>query len=71
MVPVAEHHDGFAMYKSDFSRWTAAEMGPCRDVVGEIKQAVEEAGMVFGASSHRAEHWFFFGGARRLSLIHI
>ena len=65
VVPVAEHHDGFAMYKSDFSRWTAAEMGPCRDVVGEIKQAVEEAGMVFGASSHRAEHWFFFGGARR------
>lgn len=59
VVPVAEHHDGFQMYRSEISHWNAAEMGPGRDVLGELKKAVEEKGMTLGASSHRMEHWFF------------
>ncbi len=62
VVPVAEHHDGFQMYASALSRWNAAEMGPKRDVLGELAAAVREAGMVFGLSSHRAEHWWFMNG---------
>ncbi|GAA4267021.1 alpha-L-fucosidase [Frondihabitans peucedani] len=62
VVPVAEHHDGFPMYDCSFTRWNAAAMGPQRDVVGELAQAVRAQSMVFGASSHRAEHWFFFNG---------
>jgi len=65
VVPVAEHHDGFAMYDSEFSRWTAARRGPCRDVVGELARAVRAQSMVFGVSSHRAEHWWFFHGGMR------
>ncbi len=61
VVPVAEHHDGFAMYKSAFSKWTAAEKGPKRDVIEGLRQAAREGGMTFGVSSHRAEHWFFLG----------
>ncbi len=64
VVPVAEHHDGFAMYKSDMSHWNAAEMGPKRDIAGELKAAVEKAGMLYGASSHRAEHYWFMGPGR-------
>ncbi|HEY9075970.1 MAG TPA: alpha-L-fucosidase [Anaerolineaceae bacterium] len=64
VVPVAEHHDGFAMYASAFSRWTAAQMGPKRDLIGELAQAVRAEGMVFGLSSHRAEHWWFMNGGR-------
>ena len=64
VVPVAEHHDGFAMYDCSFSRWTAAKMGPKRDVVGELAEAVRREGMVFGLSSHRAEHWWFMNGGR-------
>ncbi|HEX3231912.1 MAG TPA: alpha-L-fucosidase, partial [Pyrinomonadaceae bacterium] len=36
VVPVAEHHDGFAMYDSGVSDWTAAKMGPHRDIIGEL-----------------------------------
>ena len=64
VVPVAEHHDGFAMYDSALSRWTAAKMGPQRDVIGELAAAVRARGLVFGVSSHRAEHWWFMNGGR-------
>ena len=65
VVPVAEHHDGFAMYKTQRSRWNAAAIGPRRDVFGELTRAVDQAWMVPGASSHRAEHWFFMNGGSR------
>lgn len=64
VVPVAEHHDGFQMYASDISDWNAAEMGPCRNIVGELKQALEEKGMVFCTSTHRAEHFWFMGNGK-------
>lgn len=61
VVPVAEHHDGFQMYKSDISHWNAYEMGPCHDVLGELSEKLKEKGIQNGASSHRVEHWFFMG----------
>ena len=64
VVPVAEHHDGFAMYDCSTSRWTSVHMGPQRDIVGELAQAVRARGMVFGVSTHRAEHWWFMNGGR-------
>src|SRR5215471_18261146 len=66
VVPVAEHHDGFAMYDSGLSDWTAAKMGPRRDVIGELAKAVRAAGLHFGASSHRVEHNFFLGVGRQI-----
>ena len=65
VVPVAEHHDGFAMYDCSFSRWTSAKMGPKRDLTGELATAVRKQGLVFGISTHRAEHWFFMDGGKK------
>ncbi|MFH1570531.1 MAG: alpha-L-fucosidase [Gemmatimonadota bacterium] len=65
VVPVAEHHDGFAMYDTALSRWSAAQMGPKRDVLGELATAVRRQWLVPGCSSHRAEHWWFFDGGMR------
>lgn len=65
VVPVAEHHDGFAMYDSGFSDWCATRMGPRRDLIGELAEAVRGEGLVFGLSSHRAEHWWFMDGGRQ------
>lgn len=64
VMPVLEHHDGFAMYDTAFNRWNAKEMGPCRDVAGEIKTACEKEELTFCASSHRAEHYFFMNMGR-------
>jgi alpha-L-fucosidase len=64
IVPVAEHHDGFPMYATPLTRWNAAEKGPRRDVLGELSAAARAAGLHFGVSSHRAEHWWFMGGGR-------
>ena len=62
VVPVAEHHDGFAMYRSELNPWNATAMGPKQDVIGELSRAVRERAMVFGLSTHRAENWWFFNG---------
>lgn len=61
VIPVAEHHDGFQMYKSELSHWNAAEMGPCRDTTAELQEALKARGIPMGVSSHRFEHWFFLG----------
>ena len=65
VVPVAEHHDGFVMFDTGLSRWNAARMGPRRDVVKELSDAVRAQSMVAGASTHRAEHWWFFNGGMK------
>lgn len=66
VTPVGEHHDGFQMYDSNFSQWNAVKMGPGRDILGELKQEIEAAGMTFCTSSHRAEHWWFFNFGREI-----
>lgn len=61
IFPVAEHHDGFQMYRSDISKYNTWDMGPHRDILGELKEASEEENITFCTSSHRAEHWWFMG----------
>jgi alpha-L-fucosidase len=56
VVPVAEHHDGFAMWDSDITPWCAGKMGPKRDLTGELAKAVRKQNLIFGVSSHRMEH---------------
>lgn len=64
VIPVAEHHDGFPMYDTALSDWSAAKMGPRRDIIGDLAKAIRAEGLHFGASSHRAEHYWFLDGGR-------
>lgn len=66
VVPVAEHHDGFAMYDSALTKWDAKDMGPHRDLIGDLAAAVRREGLVFGLSNHRIENWNFMYPANGL-----
>ena len=54
VVPTSKHHEGFALWPSaEASRtwgrpWNAAEIGPKRDLLGELATATRERGLKFG-----------------------
>ncbi|TWU42787.1 alpha-L-fucosidase [Novipirellula artificiosorum] len=58
--PVGEHADGFSMWDSKVNEWNAASKGPRRDVVAEMKKAVEKRGLKFLVSMHHSWHWGWF-----------
>ncbi len=54
--PVAEHHDGFAMWDSEITPWNVMDMGPKRDVTGEIEKAIRGKGMKLITAFHHAKN---------------
>jgi alpha-L-fucosidase len=54
--PVAEHHDGFSMWDSDATPWNAADMGPKRDVTGELKKAFTARDLKLITTFHHARN---------------
>ncbi len=58
--PVAEHHDGFSMWNSKINGWNAFNMGPKRDIVGELSSAMRAEDMRFIIALHHAEQWWFY-----------
>ena len=60
VVLTAEHHDGWANWDSDLTPWNAADMGPKRDLVGDLGKAVRKRGLKYAPSYHRERHSGFF-----------
>jgi alpha-L-fucosidase len=58
-MPTAEHHDGFSLWDSAVNPYNAAQMGPKRDLIGEMAVASRKAGLKFGVCSHNMEHYTF------------
>ena len=54
--PVAEHHDGFAMWDSAVTPWNSADRGPKRDIMGEIAAAARQRDMKVVATFHHARN---------------
>ncbi len=49
VVLVSKHHDGYALWPSAYSPgWNSAEVGPGRDLVGDLTEAVRAAGLRMG-----------------------
>lgn len=49
---VAQHHDGFAMWNSKINPWNASEMGPKRDVLGQLFGELKKNDMKTIATFH-------------------
>lgn len=56
---VAEHHDGFSMWDSDYTPFSAAKMGPKRDLVGELSEAIKKRGMKLFLSLHHENNYTY------------
>lgn len=58
----AEHADGFAMWDTHFDEFNAMEMGPHRDILGEMFRAIQKQGMKTVATFHERPKDFFDAG---------
>ncbi|HPR82295.1 MAG TPA: alpha-L-fucosidase [Pontiellaceae bacterium] len=58
--PVAVHHDNFMMWDSKLTRWTSVNMGPHRDITGELEKAIRARGMKFITTFHHGFAWRYF-----------
>ncbi len=54
--PVAQHHDGFAMWDSEVNPWNAADMGPKKDITGEMLTALKKRNIKTMTSFHHARN---------------
>lgn len=54
---VGEHHDGFSMWASKLTPFNAKDMGPHRDVVGELEKAIRQRHMYFFISMHHSHNY--------------
>jgi len=52
--PVAEHHDGFSMWASKVNRWNVGNMGPKRDIAGELIRELRKRDLRIVTSFHHA-----------------
>jgi alpha-L-fucosidase len=52
--PVAEHHDGFSMWASTVNRWNVGNMGPKRDIGGELIRELRQRDLKIITSFHHA-----------------
>lgn len=60
--PVAMHHDNFAMWDSEVTRWNVKDFTGI-DVTGELKKSIEGQGLKFLTSFHHAFTWVYYANA--------
>ena len=60
IVPVAEMHDGYAMYASKHTRWNVVDVGPEKDVMRLLVDEARAKDLKVGLSSHFAWNREFY-----------
>ena len=54
--PVAQHHDGFAMWDSEVNPWNSMDKGPKRDITGEMATALRKRDIKLITTFHHARN---------------
>ena len=58
MVITSKHHDGFALFDSEVSKFNAVDGSPFgRDIIRELENACKKAGIAFGVYYSHALDW--------------
>ncbi len=65
VVLVSKHHDGFALWPSKYNRnWNSMDIGPKRDIVGELSKAIRKTDLKMGLYyslpewNHPLHYWY-------------
>ncbi len=64
--PGAEHHDGFALWDTDYDEWNAMDMGPEIDIVGTLIEALKKQGLKTCIAWHNWRTYITYDTGRRL-----
>ncbi len=64
--PAAEHHDGFALWDTEFDEWNSVDMGPGIDIVGTLVEALKKQGLKTSVAIHNWRTYITYDTGRRL-----
>ena len=64
--PGAEHHDGFALWDTEFDEWNSVDMGPGIDIVGTLIEACRKEGLKTSVAIHNWRTYITYDTGRRL-----
>jgi alpha-L-fucosidase len=59
-VALANHHDNFDNYNSNYQIWNSTKLGPMKDLIGGWEKAARKNGLRFGVSVHAAHASLFY-----------
>ena len=59
LIITAKHHDGFCLYPSEYTDFNCEELGPKRDITGELTDAVRSEGLKMGLYYSGLIDWQF------------
>lgn len=63
-VTLANHHDNFDLWASDYQPWNSVNMGPEQNIVGRWAEMCDKYGLRFGVSVHASHTWTWMEGAQ-------
>ena len=64
LVQMANQHDNYDNFNSQFQPWNSVKVGPKQDIVGTWQKLVTQAGLKFGVSVHGARAWNWYEDAQ-------
>ncbi|MFB6456905.1 alpha-L-fucosidase [Chitinophaga sp. Hz27] len=64
-MALANHHDNFDLYDSQYHSWNSTKLGPKKDIVGGWAKAAKQQGLRFGVTVHASHAWTWYEVAQR------